>query len=104
MNVYVEGTEIKISVKFYRDAATPIAEDPTDVAISVKPVGGTQTDYLYSLGEITRDAVGEYSLTINPATTGKHEYVVRGKGPAGTVNITDKRNFMVRSTSLTDPL
>ena len=57
-----------------------VATDPTDVSLKVLDPDGTETTYLFSEAELTRDGAGIYSLELVVALEGVYHYGWQGTG------------------------
>lgn len=79
MNSYDPGNVITVNVEF-ADGDTGDFVDPTTVTAKVKDPRGVITNYVVTAGQIVKDAVGKYSLDIEPDLQGVWSYTWIGTG------------------------
>jgi hypothetical protein len=77
-NNYDIGDSITITAAFA--TAGGVAADPTEVTVKVQDGAGTETTYLYSLAQVTKNSVGNYSLNVTLTVAGRWWYRVAGTG------------------------
>jgi hypothetical protein len=70
--------------------------DPTTVTLKVKGPSGTTAAYVYSSGDVTKDAVGMYSKDISLSSAGTYYYKWLGTGAAETAG---EGQFTVRPSA-----
>ena len=57
-----------------------VATDPTEISLKILTPAGTETEYLYSESQLTRDGAGIYSLEMVVTQEGVYHYGWVGTG------------------------
>lgn len=94
MNEYYPGNVIKVRVEF-TNKDTGEFVDPTTVTAKVKDPLGVISSYIVTGGQIVRDALGKFSLEIQPDLQGAWSYEWKG---AGTNKGADANEFKIRES------
>lgn len=74
INVHDVGDRVKLQAVI-KDS-DGVAVDPTTIVLTVKPGEGTATNYTYAAGDLSRTAIGTYSMeyTIPSYSGGAYYY------------------------------
>ena len=93
MNTYDVGDRVKLQAVIKNSAGAAV--DPTTVALTVKPATGMATSYTYALAEVSKTAVGTYSMEYTiPSHSGGVYYYKFTAG--GTYIGMEQSSFAVR--------
>ena len=99
MNSYLQGQTIRISTATpFTVSGTPT--DPTTVTLSIRKGDGTETDYTYVAGEVTRASAGSFYRDVVLDVAGTLSYRWTGTGAAAAV---DEDQLFVVASALTYP-
>lgn len=71
-SVYQVGDLLRLQVSFTDSVGTAV--DPTTVALSVINPAGTETEYTYAGGSVTKSATGTYYYDLTVSSSGRHLY------------------------------
>jgi hypothetical protein len=93
-NTYDKGDVVKLKVEF-TDSDTGSLVDPTTVTAKTKDPAGVIANFIVAGGQIVKDAVGQYSLKVEPNVAGT--WSVRWEG-TGTNKGAEEYTFIVRPT------
>ena len=102
MNSYDLGDRIEIyntATPFQNAAGT--AFDPNIVRFKVKNPAGTTTTYTYGVdAQVTKNATGDYTCTIDVDSSGSWYYRIEGEQTGGENRGADEGSFYVKGTAV----
>lgn len=104
-NQYDTGDRVAINTSTTFQNSAGIAFDPDNVVFSVKNPAGTTTTYTYDAdgdqdAAITKNATGDYTLTIDVDTSGDWRYRIAGEQDNGENRGADEGLFTVKTSRI----
>lgn len=91
---YLIGQTVRLTFRTYSDPAAITPADPTAITATAQAPDGTQTAHTWPAGDITRTALGVFTLDLSPAAAGHYGVYWAA---TGAVTTADEQVFDVRA-------
>lgn len=91
---YLVGQTVRLTFRTYSDPAATTPADPTAITAGVQNPDGTQAAHTWPAGDITRSALGVFTLDLTPAAAGHYDVYWAA---TGAVTTADEQVFDVRA-------
>lgn len=91
---YLIGQTVRLTFRTYSDPAATTPADPTAITATAQAPDGTQTAHIWPAGDITRTALGVFTLDLAPAAAGHYDVYWAA---TGAVTTADEQVFDVRA-------